>query len=113
MSAGRCTFAAMCYTFPHLGSRGRVLLCSRDRMGPRRSLFESREYFRSEISNSFELQKSIFGRILNSFLAYCRGGLEEFDPLLQFRTRACPILGLLPLEDSVSTYTTSSDFAAY
>ena len=45
MAAGRCTFAALYDTFPHLGSRGRVLVCLRDRVAPRGSLFEPRRVF--------------------------------------------------------------------
>ena len=108
MRAGRRTFAAMCYTLAPLGSRGRVLVCSRDRVGPRRSLFESRECLRCQNSTASDPQRSLFGRSPSSFPAHCIGGLEDFDPLLQFRTSACPILSSLPLEGP-----TSFDFAAY
>ena len=105
---GGCTFAGMYHTFPHLASRGRLLDCSRGRVAPRRSPFESRECLQCPNSTSFEPQTSLLGRPPNSFSANCRGGLEALDPLLQFRTSACLILGSLPLEGP-----TSFDFAAF
>ena len=63
---------------------------------------ESRECLPVENSTSFGPQKNLFGRILNFFPACFRSGLEDFYPLLQFRTRAYPIRGSLPVESSFS-----------
>ena len=84
MTFGGCTFTGMYHTFPHLASRGRLLDCSRGRVAPRRSPFESRECLQCANSTSFDPQKSFLGRSPNSFPAHCRGGLEYFGCLLQF-----------------------------
>ena len=66
--------------------------------------FEPWEYLQCENLSSFEPQKNLFGKISDSFPACCGDGLEDFDPLLQFRTRAYPIRGSLPPERYLSAY---------
>ena len=65
--------------------------------------FRATTCLQCENSTSFELQTTLFGSISSSFAAFFKNRLEDFNPLLQFRTRACPMRGPLPLESSFST----------
>ena len=84
MAAGRCTFAAMCHTFPRLGSRGRDSACCRERALPRKSLLSPGSVCSVRIRPPSSLKRVSSGEYQNFFRHVAEAGWKTLTLCCNF-----------------------------